>query len=291
MPKQAKRKIKVVLSGSGTRYPCFIGALWRLLQENYEITEICGTSGGALVAAKFASIYDGVLSDDEVVKELLLSTSKSLPGPLLDLNYWQTAFSFNPVNLFRKDKKVFGLNTKGIFKGKKITRALAKELPGSFSETKIPVHIVTFNNNIGVHNIWSKKDNVSLVKAVRASMSLPLIFDPVEINGDIHTDGGITANFPLDVFGTDTDVIGFRFGSSGPTRRDIRSKLDIAQANIDGAIEAAMKEDIEDAGLKSRICYLQTKHSGLNLYMSEKDIVEQMWEGYVSCDKWLKLEN
>lgn len=286
----ASKKVKVVLSGSGTRYPCFIGALWRLLADGYEVTEICGTSGGAIVAAKFATSYD---KDDprKTMQSLLETATSTLPGPLLDLNWFETAFSFRPQNLFRKDRKVLSLNTKGIFKGKKILKALQKELPSSFEETVIPMRIVTFNNNMGEHKIWTAADGISLPHAVRASMSLPIIFDPVKLGGDIHTDGGITANFPLDVFGNGEDVVGFRFGSSGPTRRNIKSKLDIAAANIDGAIESAMREDIKDASLRSRICYLHTRQGGLNLHMTKEDVGKQINEGWDSVDSWLKEQS
>ena len=62
-----RKKVKLVLSGSGTRYPCFIGTIQRLLEEGYEIEEVCGTSGGAIIAAGFASWYDPE-KPEEIVK-------------------------------------------------------------------------------------------------------------------------------------------------------------------------------------------------------------------------------
>lgn len=261
----SSNKIKLVLSGSGTRYPCFIGAIKRLLEEGYEIEEICGTSGGAIVAAGFASNYEPD-KPEEIVKFMTDMALEILPRPLMDIN----AFPF-----FRK----------GFFAGKKILRALEKHLPDNFSDTKIPVRIVTFNNNLARHKIWSSEDNANLPLCVRASMGLPGIFDLVNINGDWHSDGGIVGNFELDVFGTEiTNVFGVTFaGLKTPHRREVRWKKDIIQAHIDGAIEENMLEDIEDIS-GAPICYIKTVHQGLNLKMNQNDVLEQILEGYLSMD-------
>src|SRR5579863_9264071 len=49
-----KEDISVALSGSGFRFMCHIGVLRALLDNNYNITEIAGVSGGSIVAALYA---------------------------------------------------------------------------------------------------------------------------------------------------------------------------------------------------------------------------------------------
>jgi NTE family protein len=45
-----------------------------------------------------------------------------------------------------------------------------------------------------------KPEDLDIAKAVRMSMSLPLFFEPVKLNGSDIVDGGIVSNFPVDVF-------------------------------------------------------------------------------------------
>ena len=264
------KKIKLVLSGSGTRYPCFVGAIKRLLEEGYEIEEICGTSGGALVAAGFASFYEPDKPEDIV--ELMTEMSLCLlPGPLMDINL---------LPFYRK----------GFMGGNRILKELREQLPKSFKDTKIPVRIVTFNNNYVRHKIWSSEDDAELPLCVRASMGLPGIFNLVKIDGDWHSDGGIVGNFELDVFGEDaSNVFGVTFsGAKNTARREVKTKVDLIGAHIDGAIMGSMLEDIEDAK-GAKICYVNTRHKGLNLKMTEEDVLEQIEEGYWSMHARLKL--
>jgi len=262
------KKIKLVLSGSGTRYPVFAGAIKRLIEEKYEITEVCGTSGGAIVAAALGAKYSHSRPESSI-NGLMKLLNESLPGPFLDPHF-------------------FPFGTRGIFKGNKILREFRRLFPESFSETRIPVNIVTFNMNKGIHKIWSDKDsNISLPLAVRASMSLPLIFDPVKINKDLHIDGGISANFPLDVFGDGKNVIGLRFNSSGNKKRTIKNKIDLINATVDGMMESSMREHMEDAHY-AQTCFLKTKHGGLNLLMNKSDVTSQVKEGYNGMKNFLK---
>lgn len=266
----AKKNIKLVLSGSGTRYPCFIGAIQRLIEEGYEIEEVCGTSGGAIIAAGLAAFYDKE-NPLKTVIELQKIALQILPKDNLDPHF---------LNI------VWGTN--GIFKGKKMLKQMRKILPESFSETKIPVNIVTFNNNTGTHKFWNAEDNISLPLAVRASMSLPFIFDPIKIKGDKHTDGGITANFPIDIFGTGENVVGLAFISKEPKkRREINNKIDMIQANLNGAIQNSMRESLEDVKSNAKYMPILTEHPGLDLFMTEQDVLSQISDGYHSIDRWL----
>ena len=56
IPRKKKRpqEIDLVLASSGTRAPCFIGALDAILEKGYSVSRIAGFSGGAIIAAGFA---------------------------------------------------------------------------------------------------------------------------------------------------------------------------------------------------------------------------------------------
>ena len=262
------KKIKLVLSGSGTRYPVFAGAIKKLLEENYQITEVCGTSGGAIVAAGLGTRYIPN-NPRKSINDLMSLLFESLPGSFLDPNF-------------------FPFGVRGVFKGKKMLNEFRRQFPESFKEMNIPVSIVTFNLNQGKHKIWNVEDHdADLPLCVRASMSLPFIFDAVKIKKDLHIDGGVTANFPLDVFGTGKDVIGLRFPPSNSKNKIIKNKLDLISATVDGMLETAMSEHMQDA-IYAQTCFLKTSHGGLNLLMKKEDLEQQIKEGYDGMSKFLK---
>lgn len=261
------KPIKLVLSGSGTRYPVFIGAIRRLEKANYKISEVCGVSGGSIIAAGLAKGMNSV--------ELEKLAKSTLPGPLLDARWFTDWISNDPY--------------KGIWKGNKFLKKFYEVLPKSFDECKIPLHIVTFNISRGQHRIWSaatKAEFNDVPRLVRASMSLP-VFDSCMINGEWHEDGGFGANFPLDVFGHGQDVIGMRFRGTDPRKiRKFSRKTERLVAMIDDFIESAAREHIEDA-MFARVMLLDTKAGGLDLGMNASAVDSMIKEGEASADKWL----
>jgi predicted acylesterase/phospholipase RssA len=155
--------------------------------------------------------------------------------------------------------------------------------------------IVTFDLSEGTPVVWASHPGTkgtryapheSLPRLVRASMSLPLIFDPVRLEKTLHVDGGIGANFPLDIFGTGDDVIGLRFQPQRKPRK-IESKADVLMACIDGLIESTTRKHIEDA-VYARIIELKTKGTGLEFDLTEHEMLELMSEGEKSVDVWVK---
>lgn len=271
-----RKKIKVVLSGSGTRYPVHVGGLLRLAEEGYEITEICGTSGGAIVAAGVASGYKINEEMVQLVKQLLPAKNK-----LIDFSLFALIFKW------------------GLVKGDKLEALFNDYAIKTFKESKIPLHIVTTNIERQTTRVFSTATDpdMSVAKAVRASLAIPGVFTPVKIDGELYVDGGVTANYYLDIFGTGEDVIGLRFGPAQPPatyrdspRKKIKGAADYINANIDAMLEANAHEHIEDA-VFARTVMLKTNHGGLNFGMTDKDVDEMIQDGYDSVDRWLKKQN
>ncbi|MDT7531454.1 patatin-like phospholipase family protein [Sphingopyxis sp. SE2] len=74
---------------------------------------------------------------------------------------------------------------------------LRRTLPVTrFEDLAIPLTVVTTDLEAGRACYWHGQGD--LVEPVIASMSLPGIFPPVELDGRLHVDGGITNNAPLD---------------------------------------------------------------------------------------------
>ena len=272
------KRIKLVLSGSGTLYPVFVGAILRLAEAGYEIAEVCGTSGGALIAAALASGYK---PNEELVK--LIKNTLPAKNRLIDLS----AF-----NLFMH---------MGLIKGDRIESMFGNYLAKTFKETKIPLHIVTTNIERKAARIFSTKDDpdVSIATVARASMSIPGVFSPVRIQNELYVDGGVTANYMIDLFGASSDVIGLRFGPcnsmSGDWRAAARTPIkdrDIAaylSANLNSMLEATTREHIREAHL-ARTIFLNSKYGVLNFSVTERDVDIMKQEGYAAADAWLRAQ-
>jgi NTE family protein len=260
------QKVKLVLSGSGTLYPAHVGAIIKLSEAGYEFEEVVGTSGGAIIASAIASGYKPNAELIEMVKKTLPSKNK-----LVDPSIW-------------------ALMTKwGFIKGDKIEEMLDKYLVKKFSDTKIPLHVVTCNIDRREMQVFSsaKHPDMNLSLAVRASMSIPGVFIPVKINGETFIDGGLAGNFMIDYFGENANVIGIRFKSVRGKYDKVKNAFDYTNAIIDTMLEANAAEREEDMHRKN-IILIKSKHGGLNLGMTEADVLDMIKEGYDAATAWIK---
>lgn len=268
------KNIKLVLSGSGILYPCFAGSLLRLAEEGYNITEVCGTSGGAIVAAAIASGY-------RLNEELIKLVKNTLPAKNNLIDYSVLSLVFNM----------------GLIKGDRIEALFNNYFAKTFKESKIPLHIVTTNIERRAVRVFSTKEDpdTSIALAVRASMSIPGVFAPVKIQDELYVDGGVTGNFMLDLFGAGQDVIGLRFGpysSASSNWKDspripIRNPADYIGANIESMLEASTREHMDDASF-ARTIFMRSKYGVLNFNINDKDVDIMKKEGYDCTDRWLK---
>jgi NTE family protein len=64
----------------------------------------------------------------------------------------------------------------------------------SFDDAKIPLAVVATNLSRGEKRVFREGD---LLTAIMASTAIPGVFDPVEIDGDLYVDGGLTASVDL----------------------------------------------------------------------------------------------
>ena len=160
------QKTSLVLSGGGALGAAHIGAV-RAIKSKYEIDYMIGTSAGAIMAAALACGK----SPDQV------------SGYLKDKKLLTLAFDFS-------------LKGSGIIRGKKILDLLEKIYEEkTFEDIDTELRICTTNFNTGKLSIIKSG---SISKAVRASVSVPGIFDPMWINNEPLVDGGLVANFPID---------------------------------------------------------------------------------------------
>lgn len=162
-----RKKVALVLSMGGARGIAHIGVIEELLQQGFEITSIAGSSMGALVGAMYAS------GQMEVCKEWLYSWDKYKMWKLADIS----------------------LSREGLVKGNRFIKELKKKIPNIDIED-LPIPYVALATDIA-HRKEIVFDKGNLHDAVRASISIPLIFHPLQQDGMILMDGGIMNPIPL----------------------------------------------------------------------------------------------
>jgi NTE family protein len=197
----ARPRICLVLSGGGARGMAHIGVLKVLEDLKIPIDCIAGTSMGAIVGGLYAS---GMTAHE------IDATMRSLD--------WQEAFRDAPPRrdlAFRRkqDDRNFlvrlplGLKhgqillPKGFIQGQKLQETLRQlTLPFSnstdFDLLPTPFRAVATDLETGNAVLMDRGD---LAIAMRASMSAPGVFAPVELNGRLLVDGGLAENLPVNV--------------------------------------------------------------------------------------------
>jgi len=161
------KNVALVLSSGGARGFAHIGAIKVLLQHGYNITSVAGTSMGALVGAIYAA------------------------GQLDEFEEWVRTLDVMEV-LKLTD---ISLSSKGFVKGKKVMEKLKEIVPErSIEELNIPYCAVATNFIKGKEKVFTEG---SLFNAIRASISIPTVFQPWQIGDDYFVDGGLVNPIPI----------------------------------------------------------------------------------------------
>ena len=200
-PPAHRPRIGLVLSGGGARGIAHIGVLKVLDEQHVPIDAIAGTSMGAVVGGLYAS---GL-------------TATEIERIVTSLN-WQDAFRDRPpredLTLRRKQedqnflvKFPLGIRghklvlPKGLIQGQRLNQMLRRlTLPvariTNFDDLPTPFRALATDLETGDAVTIGSGD---LTSAMRASMSAPGVFAPVERNGRLLVDGGISDNLPIDI--------------------------------------------------------------------------------------------
>lgn len=167
-----KSKVGLGLGSGAARGLAHIGVVKALLEHKVRIDMVCGSSMGALVGACLAAHGD--------VKELEQAT--------LEMDF---------RNLLRlADPNIF-LLFKGFVSGNKVEDFLRLIIGDiDFKDLKIPFWVVATDIRTGDEVIISQG---SVVKAVRASISMPAVFTPFNYLDKTLIDGGIVNPLPVDI--------------------------------------------------------------------------------------------
>ena len=162
------KNVALVLGSGGARGLAHIGAIEALEEHGYTITSIAGCSTGSIIAGMYAA---GQMKE---AKAWFLSVDKQLILRMMDINL---------------------LSNNSLVKGERIIRELEKVVPDRpIEELNIPCSIVA-SDMMNTEEVVFRSG--SLFQAVRASISIPLFFKPVQIENRLLIDGGILNPLPL----------------------------------------------------------------------------------------------
>ena len=164
------KNVALVLGSGGARGLAHIGAIEALEERGYTITSIAGCSMGSIIAGMYAA---GQLKE---AKEWFLSVDKQLILRMMDINL---------------------LSSNSLVKGQRIIQELQKVVPDRPLE-KLPIPCTIVASDL-MHTEEVVFRTGSLFQAVRASISIPLFFSPVQMGERLLVDGGILNPLPLHV--------------------------------------------------------------------------------------------
>jgi NTE family protein len=195
--KPGRPKLGVALSGGGARGLAHVGVLKVMEEAGLRPDFITGTSMGSVVGALYASGYTAAQIEAMVLAEDLTTI-------LMD----QVARDDKSVQ-DKQDEGKFLLTVpiergqialpKGMIAGQNVTLLFSKLLFAErnvhdFHKLPIPFECMATDIVTGEDVVMDKGD---LVQAVRTSMAIPSVFTPVEREGRLLVDGGVSRNLPV----------------------------------------------------------------------------------------------
>jgi len=197
----ARPKIGIAFSGGGAKGCAHIGVLRVLEEMHIPVDYIAGTSMGSIVGGLYATGMD----PDELTEAILTvdwaDALRDKPGRK-DLVFRRKDDDLRYIPDLELGLGKGGLKyPTGLRTGQKLNGLLRKfTMPvrtvHDFDDLPIPFRAVATEIATGEMVVLAKGD---LAEALRASMAIPTVFTPVDIDGQLLVDGGVTNNVPVDV--------------------------------------------------------------------------------------------
>lgn len=183
MSAAAQHKVALVIGSGGLRCVSAFGALAVLQREGIGIDMVVACSGGAAVGYWIAS------GATDIAEGIARYTAGMAHG-FDRLNYRQVLSAVFP--------RLFGYSARfGLMHDKAFNQYMAKELNGvRFEELAIPLHLVAVDVHAGEQVVVSRGP---VFDGLRASLALPLLLPPWEVEGRLLMDGGVCNPLPVDV--------------------------------------------------------------------------------------------
>lgn len=206
---KARPKVGLVLSGGGAKGAAHIGVLKYIEEAEIPIDYIAGTSMGAIVGGMYAMGY----SADEILDLISAVDWDRLISNQVDrqrTSYTSKAESRTqlitiPFSVRTDEQELQSRTFKnslptGIVSGDNLINlfnSLSVGYADSVDFDQLPVPFLCIATNM-VSGEAEVLDKGVFSKSLRASMAIPILFDPVKINNTLYADGGLLNNFPAE---------------------------------------------------------------------------------------------
>jgi len=165
--KTKRKNVSLVLSGGGARGIAHIGVIEELEKQGYNIKSISGTSMGALVGGIYAI------------------------GKMQEYKNW--IYTLDKLEVFKLLD--FTLSIQGLVKGDRVFNKMREFIPDMNIEDLKINYAATATDLVEKEEVVFTRG--SIFDAVRASVSIPTVFTPVETENSLLVDGGVIDNVPI----------------------------------------------------------------------------------------------
>lgn len=243
-------RIGLVLAGGGARGGAHLGVLKVLEELHVPIDVVVGTSAGSIVGAAYASGMP--LADIEAEMKPLNTADLFRDKPREDvpmrrkaddrLNYIGPEVGVSAEGLRLPKGAVAGVALEAVLR-----RLTTRQRDPDFD--KLPIRFRAIATDVATSEMVVL-DHGSLAQAIRASMAIPAVINPVEIDGRLLVDGGLTRNLPVDVarsLGAQL-VIAVNIGTPLLPRKDITSILSVSDQLVRFMTNTNVNQSLKELG-------------------------------------------
>ena len=190
-------KVGVVLSGGGAKGFAHIGALRVIEEAGIPIDYIAGTSMGSIIGGLYAVGYDPDMMQklcteqnwDLIIKDQIPRKFMPLDKRINERHYLMTV-PYKNGKLKLKRSMIDGMY---------VNMLLTRLMMPAYKErdfSKLPVPFLCVATDMITADPVEFTSG-SLAQSIRSSMSIPFLFEPVDYEGHLLCDGGLTNNFPV----------------------------------------------------------------------------------------------
>jgi NTE family protein len=249
--------VGLVLSGGGARGVAHVGVIKFLEEIGVLPNVVAGTSAGALVGSLYAAGYNA-----QVMLDFFLRTTV-----------------FSPKNYaFRKP---------GLIDLEGFIPVFKEMIPhDTFEGLGRKLFVVATDMEKGERKVFRAGE---LIRPVLASAAMPFVFPPVEIDGVLYSDGGITDNFPVELL---TDAYPRTIGVYvNPLAPAPRNELDSSIEVLLRAYHVGVHEQVRNSFAKCTVLITPELNDYTTLGMQHLQAIHDLGYAAAKCvrSKLLKV--
>ncbi len=240
------------LSGGGARGFAHIGVLKVLEEEGIRPNNLAGTSIGAIIGALYAIGYNPAEIESICINLDWLSLVREQHSRQ-ELYIGQKRWAPYGNAVFELDDDWVPKLPSSVYLGNKINLDLFRLFATASQTDDFSQFPTSFSCN--ATNLITGEAKVfsggSLMQAIRASMSIPSLVRPFEVEGETYIDGGISQNLPIDLLhdqGADK-VIAIKVNSSLRKADNLDNLVEVLDQTINIGITSNLNEHLSTADL------------------------------------------